>query len=112
MMIEYYYGGPSSQIGETETAFAHRDAQFDLGIIGQWVDAAEDAEHMGWARAAYDAMQPYSNGRIYANLMGGDQMTEETQLRQAFGANYERLVELKRKYDPTNFFRLNQNIRP
>jgi len=44
--------------------------------------------------------------------MGGDQMTEETQLRAAFGVNYERLLELKRKYDPTNFFRLNQNIQP
>ena len=112
IMIEYYYGGPSSQIGETETAFAHRDAQYDLGIIGQWVDGSEDDEHMNWARTAYDALQPYSNGRIYANLMGGDQMTEETQLRAAFGANYDRLVELKRKYDPTNFFRLNQNIKP
>lgn len=112
VMIEYYFGGPSSNIGETETAFAHRDAQYDLGIIGQWQDAAEDAEHMNWARTAYDALQPHCNGRIYANLMGGDQMTEETQLRAAFGVNYERLLELKRKYDPTNFFRLNQNIQP
>ena len=112
VMIEYYYGGPSSTIGETETAFAHRGAQFDLGIIGQWQDAEEDALHMGWARDAYDAMEPYSNGRIYTNLMGGDQMTEATQLRAAFGQNYERLVALKRKYDPTNFFRLNQNIAP
>jgi FAD/FMN-containing dehydrogenase len=112
LMIEYYYGGPSSQIGEQETAFAHRDAQFDLGIIGQWQDAAEDAVHMTWAREAYAALQPHSNGRIYANLMGGDQMTEQTELRAAFGVNYERLVALKRKYDPTNFFRLNQNIKP
>ncbi|MDA0822056.1 MAG: FAD-binding oxidoreductase [Proteobacteria bacterium] len=112
VMIEYYFGGPSSEIGETETAFAHRDAQFDLGIIGQWQDPAEDSEHMNWARTTYDALQPHCNGRIYANLMGGDQMTEETQLRSAFGVNYDRLVTLKRKYDPTNFFRLNQNIKP
>ncbi len=112
MMIEYYYGGPSSQIGETETAFAHRNAQYDLAVIGQWQDAAEDAEHMNWARDAYAALEPYSNGRIYANLIGADQMTEETQLRAVFGVNYERLVTLKRKYDPTNFFRMNQNIKP
>lgn len=112
MMIEYYYGGPSSQVGETETAFAHRNAQYDLGIIGQWQDAAADAEHMSWARDAYAALEPYSNGRIYANLIGADQMTEDTQLRAVFGVNYERLVALKRKYDPTNFFRLNQNIAP
>jgi hypothetical protein len=112
MMIEYYYGGPSSEIGETETAFAHRNAQYDLGVIGQWQDAAEDAEHMNWARDAYAALEPYSNGRIYANLIGADQMTEDTQLRAVFGVNYERLVALKRKYDPTNFFRMNQNIAP
>ena len=112
LMIEYYYGGPSSQIGETDTAFAHRDAQFDLGIIGQWQDAAEDGEHIDWVRNAYSALEPYSNGRIYANLMGGDQMTDETQLRATFGVNYDRLVTLKQKYDPTNFFRMNQNIKP
>lgn len=112
MMIEYYYGGPSSEIGETETAFAHREAQYDLGIVGQWVAANEDDEHIGWARAAYSAMERHANGRIYANLMGADQMTELSQLKAAFGANYDRLVALKRKYDPTNFFRLNQNIKP
>lgn len=112
VMIEYYFGGPSSQIGEQDTAFAHRDAQFDLGIIGQWQDPAEDTTHMTWAREAYAALQPHSNGRIYANLMGGDQMTQQADLRAAFGVNYDRLVTLKRKYDPTNFFRLNQNIRP
>ena len=112
IMVEYYYGGPSSAIGETDTAFAHRAAQYDLGIIAQWQDAAEDATHTAWARDAYDALLPHSNGRIYANLMGGDQMTADDQLRQVFGPNYDRLVALKRKYDPTNFFRLNQNIQP
>jgi len=112
MMIEYYFGGPSSEIGETDTAFAHRDAQYDLGVVGQWVNQDEDEQHIQWARDAYAAMETHGNGRIYANLMGADQMTEDKQLRAAFGANYERLVELKRKYDPTNFFRLNQNIKP
>ena len=111
-MIEYYYGGPSSQIGESETAFAHRAAQYDLAIIGQWQEPAEDTAHINWAREAYAALEPYSNGRIYANLMGGDQMTDETQLRAAFGPNFDRLVALKRRYDPSNFFRLNQNIKP
>lgn len=112
VMIEYYYGGPSSAVGETETAFAHRAAQYDLGIIGQWQDAAEDTAHMDWARAAYKALEPHCNGRIYANLMGADQMTELSELRAAFGPNYDRLVALKRKYDPTNFFSMNQNIKP
>jgi hypothetical protein len=110
LMIEYYYGGPSSEIGETETAFAHRAAQYDVGIVGQWVESSDDHKNMSWVRETYDALAPFNNGRIYANLMGSDQMTDE--LQSAFGPNYERLVALKRKYDPDNFFRLNQNIKP
>lgn len=111
-MIEYYYGGPSSEIGETETAFSHREAQYDLGVVGQWVDAADDETNIQWVRDTYEALEPFGNGRIYANLMGAEQMEQESQLRAAFGVNYDRLVEVKRKYDPTNFFRLNQNIKP
>ena len=110
LMVEYYYGGPSSDIGETETAFAHRSAQYDIGITGQWTDASEDEQNIAWVRDTYDSIAPFNNGRIYANLMGSDQMGDE--LKSAFGPNYERLVELKRKYDPDNFFRLNQNIKP
>jgi len=112
LMIEYYFGGPSSEIGETDTAFAHRNAQYDLGVIGQWQDATEDADHMKWVRSTYNAIEPYSNGRIYANLIGADQMTDEKQLRATFGVNYDRLVTLKQKYDPTNFFCMNQNVKP
>lgn len=112
LMIEYYHGGPVSQVGDTETAFSHRGHQYDIGIIGQWTDPKENDKHMAWVREAYAALQPYSNGRIYANMMGGDQMTEIDQLRATFGVNYDRLVALKRKYDPTNSFRLNQNIDP
>ena len=112
LMIEYYFGGPSSEIGETDTAFAHRNAQYDLGVIGQWQDATEDADHIEWVRNTYNAIEPYSNGRIYANLIGADQMTDETQLRATFGVNYDRLVTLKQKYDPTNFFCMNQNVKP
>ncbi|MEM7467885.1 MAG: FAD-binding oxidoreductase [Pseudomonadota bacterium] len=111
-MIEYYYGGPSSEIGETETAFAHRAAQYDLGVVGQWVENADDDSNIQWVRDTYSALEPFGNGRIYANLMGAEQMEQEDQLRAAFGANYDRLVELKRKYDPNNFFRMNQNIKP
>ena len=112
VMVEYYHGGPASRVGDDETAFSHRGHQYDIGIIGQWTDRKESDKHMTWAREMYEAMQPYANGRIYANMMGGDQMTEIDQLRATFGVNYERLVALKQKYDPTNFFRLNQNINP
>ena len=112
LMCEYYHSPQSSRIDDDATAFSHRGHQYDIGIIGQWTDPKENDKHMTWAREAYDAMQPYANGRIYANMMGGDQMTEVEQLRATFGINYERLAALKQKYDPTNFFRLNQNIKP
>ncbi len=112
VMCEYYHSEQSSRLGSDDTAFSHRGHQYDVGIIGQWTDRQENDKHMTWAREAYDAMQPYANGCIYANMMGGDQMTETEQLRATFGVNYQRLAALKHKYDPTNFFRLNQNIDP
>jgi len=103
-----YYSSASGRTGTVETAFAQRQAQFDLLMIAQWDDAAEDAGHIAWAREMFDAMQTDSSGGYLLNFLG-----EEGQdaVRAAFGANYPRLVEVKRRYDPTNFFSLNQNIR-
>jgi FAD/FMN-containing dehydrogenase len=108
VVIEFY-GGAAGRVGRTETAFAQRQSEFDVGIMAQWTDSAESEEHIAWARALSDAMQPYSSGGRLLNFLG-----EEGQdvVRAAFGENYPRLAELKRKYDPTNFFRLNQNIQP
>lgn len=111
VLCEYYYGA-ASRIGETETAFSQRTAHYNIGMIGQWTDSNEDDLHVDWARTAYEAMEPYTNGRIYANLMGGDQMDDIEQIRAVYGVNYERLADLKQQYDPTNFFHLNQNIKP
>jgi hypothetical protein len=104
-----YYGGAASRVGEDETAFPHRQAQYNLVIIAQWTDPAEADKHMQWTRETWEGMQAFSSGRVYVNTLG---LEGEERVREAFGANYERLVTLKNTYDPTNLFRLNQNIKP
>ena len=104
-------GGALARVGEDETAFGQRDAAHNVAINAVWTEEDPDAKrHIAWARDFYDALQPHARGRVYVNFLGeegGDRV------RQAYGErNYERLVEVKRAYDPTNFFRLNQNIEP
>lgn len=106
IVIEYT-GGAVSRVGVTETAFAQRRPEFVAGITGQWIGPGEGAT--AWVRATWDALQPYSTGSMLLNFTsdGGQAL-----VRRAFGANYDRLVQVKMKYDPTNFFSLNQNIAP
>ncbi|MGZ9073216.1 MAG: FAD-binding oxidoreductase [Rhodoplanes sp.] len=108
VVIEYY-GGAASRVGVSETAFAHREAQYDVGILTQWTDPGESQRHIEWTRSLADALRPYSSGAYLLNFL--DEEGDDT-IRAAFGENYRRLVEVKNKYDPTNFFRLNQNIKP
>ena len=104
------YGGAASRVGAQETAFGQRGAEYDLGILTQWTDPADSQRHIAWTRAFAEAMAPYRSGTYLLNFLGADE-TAET-IRAAFGPNYDRLVEIKTKYDPTNFFRVNQNITP
>ena len=71
-------------------------------------DASDDAAQIAWAKTAHDALAPFSTGGTYLNYIGED----DSAVAAAFGANLERLKELKRKYDPANFFRLNANVAP
>jgi hypothetical protein len=104
-------GGALARVGEHETAFGQRDAAHNVAINAVWTEEDPDAErHIAWARGFFDALQPHARGRVYVNFLGEE---GDDRVRQAYGArNYERLVELKRAYDPTNFFRHNQNITP
>jgi Berberine and berberine like len=108
VVIEYY-GGVASQIGVSETAFAQRQAQYSLGILAQWVDPGESQRHIRWARGLADSMRPFSSGAYLLNFLGEE---GEDTIKAAFGPNYDRLVSIKKKYDPENFFSLNQNIKP
>jgi FAD/FMN-containing dehydrogenase len=106
-----YLAGAVRRVEATATAFGDRSAQVLVSIDATWQAAQDSEENMAWARDFWAALKPYSTGRTYFNFPGlleeGDEL-----VRATFGANYERLVALKNKVDPTNLFRLNQNIKP
>ncbi len=105
-------GGVVGRIGQEETAFSQRDARYNFLVFQIWPEAADNETNIRWVRETWDAMQPYSSGGVYVNYLGQEVEEGADRLRAAYGPNYERLVALKNKYDPTNFFRMNQNIRP
>jgi hypothetical protein len=109
--IVFQLGGAVARIGNDETAFSQRDAAHNVNICAIWTeDDAEGERHVAWTRDFFSAMQPHAGEHVCLNFLG-DEGTER--VRQAYGEQkYERLARLKRTYDPTNFFRLNQNIEP
>jgi FAD/FMN-containing dehydrogenase len=105
-------GGAVARVGRETTAFAHRDAQHSLVITAAWTDPAQDEAHKAWARSVSRAMEPYSTGGVYVNYLQDEADEGRARVEAAYGGTYERLAALKRKYDPHNLFRANQNIRP
>ena len=106
--LEHLHGA-ARRVPPTETAFGNRDVEYNLLILAMSPDPADTEKNTRWARDFWAAMQPYVGGRVYVNYLGAE---EAGRIREAYGPNYDRLAALKKKYDPTNFFRLNQNIRP
>jgi hypothetical protein len=110
LMLEQF-GGAVSRVPRDATAFDQRDSNYNFVIVSRWADPAQAQPNVEWARATSDAAKPFTNGRVYVNYIGAGEAPDR--VRAAFGADkYERLVALKRKYDPTNVFRINQNIVP
>jgi FAD/FMN-containing dehydrogenase len=101
--------GASHRVGADETAFAFRDARFNVGIFGTWPDQADDEANTTWVRDYYEALRPHSLGGGYVNFSSRD---EQGRVAETYGRNHERLAATKRRYDPENLFRLNQNITP
>jgi FAD/FMN-containing dehydrogenase len=101
--------GAASRIASDAMAFAHRTFPYAPIIVSQWLDAADSEKNVGWARNLWRALHPYAGGGVYVNDLSHD---DGDRVRIAYGANYERLAALKKKYDPDNFFRLNPNIKP
>jgi FAD/FMN-containing dehydrogenase len=101
--------GAACRVGPTETAFPHRSEKHDLLIISMWTDPADSEKNISWTREFLQAMRPFLERGVYVNNLGDE---GEDRIKAAYGPNYERLVALKNKYDPTNFFRVNQNIKP
>ena len=102
-------GGAVNRVAQDATAYTARDAQFVLNVHGRWDDPANDAKCIGWARELFKAAAPFAAGGAYVNFLTQD---EQDRVKAAYGANYDRLVRLKNKYDPSNLFQLNANIRP
>jgi hypothetical protein len=103
------FNGQVGRVGNSDTAFAQRQAGYNVGIEAKWIDPAESEKHIGWARAFSEALKPYSSNAYLLNFLGDE---DPDIVRSVFGSNHARLVELKTKYDPTNFFSLNQNVEP
>ncbi len=102
-------GGAINRVDADATAFPHRDAQFALGIWSGWGDPADDDAGIAWTRQLHAAMAPFASGGVYSNYQDQD---DDGRTSDAFACNLERLKEVKAKYDPENFFRINQNIPP
>ncbi len=110
VVIEHNGDGAMSRVAELETAVGHRTWPYNLLLTSIWSDARDSEVNIRWTREFWDAMQPFMADAVYVNYLGEE---GEERIRSAYGvAKYERLVALKKKYDPTNLFRLNQNIGP
>jgi len=104
-----YLGGAAGRVGASDTAFGDRSAPFVLNILSHWTEAEEDTANLGWARRLFAKLRPLMQPGVYVNFMSGD---EQDRVPEAYRERWERLREIKTMYDPTNLFRLNQNIRP
>ena len=105
----YPINGAVHRVGATETAFAHREANFATVIAGMWPDPADNEKNTKWVKDYYAATAPLSEAAGYVNFMASD---DQGRIKENYGVNYGRLVEVKRAWDPDNLFHLNQNIAP
>jgi len=101
--------GVANDIPASTTAYGGRSARFVMNVHGRWDDASQDEECVAWSRAFFKAAAPYASAGAYVNFMTEE---ESERVAAAYGPNYGRLVEIKRRYDPENVFHLNQNIKP
>jgi FAD/FMN-containing dehydrogenase len=110
ILLQHVHGA-ASRVGPSETAFALRGDSYVICIVAAWDDGevSQPHQHMAWTHACWKALEPLTSSGVYVNFLGQE---GEGRVRAAYGVNYERLVALKNRYDPTNFFALNQNIKP
>jgi len=105
----YPINGACHDIAADATAFGHRDANYAFVIAGMWPDPADNEANIQWVRDYYAALVPYSDPGGYVNFASAD---DQQRVRDNYGAGYDRLAQVKRRYDPANLFHLNQNITP
>ena len=109
ILFEHFHGAVT-RVGPTETAVPHRDEGWNLLIPSVWIDPADNAANIAWTRDTFAALRPYFADGRWLNYLGDDQADDA--IRAAYGPNYDRLREIKRRYDPENVFHLNHNITP
>lgn len=109
MLMEHFHG-VATRVGANDTAFPHRAEGYNLLVLSQWMEPEANDKCTAWARQTYGQMEPFVGPGRYVNYLGDDEPGDPA--IAAYGLNYERLQKIKTKYDPTNFFHMNQNIRP
>lgn len=104
-----HVGGAAGRVATEATAFPQRSSHYVMNVHARWREPAMDGACIGWARNLFEAAKPHAAGTAYVNFMPED---ETERVQAAYGANYQRLAEIKRRYDPQNMFRMNQNVQP
>jgi FAD/FMN-containing dehydrogenase len=105
-LLEHFHGAVT-RVGVTDTAFPHRALGYNLLVLSEWTDPKDNHACIHWARDTYTAMNRFVGSNRYVNYLGDD---ESDAVAAAYGTNFQRLQEIKAKYDPENFFHMNHNI--
>lgn len=105
----YPINGAAGRVSSEATAFAYRDARFAVNIAGMWPDPKDNEKNIKWVKDYHAALEPHSSSGAYVNFMAED---DQGRVKESYKGNYDRLVSLKKKYDPENLFHINQNIKP
>ena len=108
--ILFQMDGALNQLSDDHSAVGNRDARYVVNLASSWENREDDAVNIEWARAAWTDMKPFSTGGTYINFLTEDEGPER--IEAALSSSYQRLVEIKTKWDPQNVFRTNRNIKP
>jgi hypothetical protein len=108
----FHMGGAIARVGEEDTAFATRTSPYMVSIDGLWTEAGDDQANVAWVRSAWNDVGEHGTGEVYLNFTGLADEDATAGVDSAMGRNLGRLAEIKAKYDPDNFFRINNNVVP
>jgi FAD/FMN-containing dehydrogenase len=109
LLMEHFHGAVT-RIAVGETAFPHRSEGYNFLVLSEWINHEDNDRCIAWAKDTYALMQPFFGAARYVNYLADDETGDP--VTAAYGPNYQRLQQIKSKYDPKNLFRMNQNIRP
>jgi len=109
-MLMFPLHGSLGHLPEEHSAVGNRKTETVFNVAASWEEPADDDKNIAWARAAWSDLKAYSTGGTYINFLTEEE--GDDRIQDAYGGNYERLIEIKTKYDPDNFFRVNKNITP